>query len=95
MSTAIFVPDYSDVMDKPLPDPAADVAEYVDFTGAILRNTIFADHELSSAIGLDSVIHRGPTTLGIDTIYRSSGALPESFLRGCGVFEEFITYSHY
>ncbi len=37
-------------------------------------------------------MHRGPSTIGIDTIYKSHGKIPEVFLRGCGVPEEFIRY---
>jgi hypothetical protein len=44
--------------------------------------------------GLDSVKHLGPSVVGIDTIYRSKGKIPESFLRGAGVPENFITYMH-
>ena len=36
--------------------------------------------------------HRGPSTIGIDTIYRSKGNIPEVFLRGAGVPEDFIVY---
>jgi hypothetical protein len=39
------------------------------------------------------VEHSGPCSIGIDTIYRSKGNIPESFLRGCGVPDEFITYA--
>lgn len=35
----------------------------------------------------------GPTTIGIETIYRSGGNIPEVFLRGCGVPDDFITYA--
>jgi hypothetical protein len=42
--------------------------------------------------GLDEVHHRGPSTIGIDTIYLSKGNIPDSFLRGCGVTDNFITY---
>ncbi|MCX7419999.1 MAG: hypothetical protein NT013_10735 [Planctomycetia bacterium] len=28
----------------------------------------------------------------MDTLYRSQGKIPEDFLRGCGVPEDFITY---
>jgi hypothetical protein len=31
--------------------------------------------------------------VGIDTFFRSNGEIPEIFLRGCGVPEQFITYS--
>ena len=54
--------------------------------------TTFGDNDLSSVKGLDAVEHRGPSTIGIDTIYRSQGKIPEVFLRGCGVPEEFITF---
>ena len=36
--------------------------------------------------------HRAPSTIGIDTIYKSKGNIPEVFLRGAGVPEDFITY---
>ena len=34
----------------------------------------------------------GPSTIGIDTLYRSHGNIPEVFLRGAGVPDEMITY---
>jgi len=42
--------------------------------------------------GLETVQHDGPSTIGIDTIYKSKGNIPEAFLRGAGVPEDFITY---
>ena len=42
--------------------------------------------------GLDTVRHDGPSTIGIDTIYRSRGKIPEVFLKGAGVDDTFITY---
>jgi hypothetical protein len=44
--------------------------------------------------GLDSVQHIGPSTIGIDTLYRSHGDIPEGFLRGCGVPNSMIEYAH-
>jgi hypothetical protein len=41
---------------------------------------------------LNTIQHRGPSTIGIDTLYRSQGNIPEVFLRGAGVPEEFIIY---
>jgi hypothetical protein len=38
------------------------------------------------------VRHQGPSTIGIDTISRSRGNIPESFLKGAGVDDTFITY---
>jgi len=54
--------------------------------------SIFADVDLSEVIGLDSVKHEGPSTIGIDTLLRSKGKIPEAFLRGCGVPDAFIAY---
>lgn len=58
--------------------------------GTILRNasvgdTVFADVDLSQAIGLDSLEHASPSTIGVDTLTRSLGRIPETFLRGCGL----------
>src|SRR5208337_4563741 len=63
-----------------------------DFTWAIVRGTRFDDVDLSAAKGLETVKHLGPSTFGIDTIYKSRGKIPEVFLRGCGVPDEFIAY---
>jgi len=60
--------------------------------GTMIGGTIFGNVDLSNAKGLESVSHRGPSTVGIDTIYRSGGKIPEVFLRGCGVPENFIQY---
>ncbi len=54
--------------------------------------TIFADVDLSEVNGLNSVEHRGPSTIGIDTLIDSNGKLPEVFLRGCGVPDALIEY---
>ena len=73
-----------------------------DFTGAYLNranlgkaqimSTTFGDNDLSDVKGLDTVQHNGPSTIGIDTIYRSQGKIPLAFLRGAGVPENFIEY---
>jgi uncharacterized protein YjbI with pentapeptide repeats len=65
----------------------------VNFSEASVWLTIFADVNLSTAEGLETVRHQGPSTIGIDTLYRSCGNIPEAFLRGAGVPDEMITYS--
>lgn len=60
--------------------------------GASMVFTSIVDVDLSAVKGLDSVRHLGPSSIGIDTIYKSKGKIPEVFLRGAGVPEEFITY---
>ena len=55
-----------------------------DLTGMYLR-TILGNVDLSEAKGLETVVHAGPSTIGIDSIFRSKGKIPEVFLRegGC------------
>jgi hypothetical protein len=61
------------------------------FTDATIGGTVFANVYLDNVIGLDRVKHRYRSTLGIDTLINSPN-LPEEFLRGCGVPEEFVQY---
>lgn len=61
---------------------------YMTFVG----QTTFADVDLSEAIRLDQVQHWGPSTIGIDTIYKSKGKIPEVFLRRAGVPDVLIEY---
>ncbi len=74
----------------------------VDFNGAIFSATnltratvgftVFGNVDLSSVKGLDSISHEFPSSIGIDTIYRSNGNIPEVFLKGAGVPDSFIEY---
>ena len=54
--------------------------------------TTFAYVDLSAVRGLETVIHDGPSSIGIDTIFRSKGNIPEIFLRRAGVPDSFIEY---
>ena len=63
-----------------------------NFGGATAWYTIFGSVDLSAVKGLDAVEHAAPSTVGIDTIYLSKGNIPEVFLRGAGVPEDFIVY---
>ena len=42
--------------------------------------------------GLESIKHEGPSTVGVDSLVRSRGKIPEAFLRGCGVPATLIRY---
>jgi uncharacterized protein YjbI with pentapeptide repeats len=55
--------------------------------------TIVGRVDMSLANGLSEIVHLGPSSIGIDTIYRSKGALPEQFLRGAGVPDIFIQFA--
>jgi hypothetical protein len=67
----------------------ADLSD-ADFTGARFGYTNLANVDLSATKGLEAVRHFYPSTVGIDTIYKSRGKIPEVFLRGCGVPDEVI-----
>ncbi|MBE7501429.1 MAG: toll/interleukin-1 receptor domain-containing protein [Verrucomicrobiales bacterium] len=63
-----------------------------DLTGVELHATIFALVDLRACVGLEKVVHRGPSTIGLDTLRASRGRIPEVFLRGCGVPDIFLQY---
>jgi hypothetical protein len=63
-----------------------------NLTGGFIGYTVFGDVQLHRVRGLESLQYFGPSTIGIDTLYRSQGNIPEAFLRGAGVPEDFITY---
>ncbi|MBZ0287789.1 MAG: toll/interleukin-1 receptor domain-containing protein, partial [Anaerolineae bacterium] len=44
-----------------------------------------ADVDLSTVKGLETIRHLGPSTIGLDTFYRTGKPLPNTFLWGCGV----------
>ena len=60
-------------------------------SGTHCDETIWSNVDLSTAIGLDSIDHRGPSTIDFRTLQRS-GPLPLVFLRGCGLPDDLITY---
>jgi hypothetical protein len=63
-----------------------------DLTDAVFGATKLANTSLSRAVGLETVRHLHGSSIGIDTFFRSGG-LPEAFLRGCGMPDEFIIYA--
>ncbi|NQT39789.1 MAG: toll/interleukin-1 receptor domain-containing protein [Planctomycetes bacterium] len=46
--------------------------------------TIVGNVDLSSVTGLETIWHMVPSTIGVDTLFRSQGKIPDEFLRGCG-----------
>lgn len=62
------------------------------FNEAISKYTIWGDLDLSKVNGLNAIIHRGPSTIGLNTIIESGGMIPSVFLEGCGVPDNWITY---
>ena len=63
-----------------------------NLTGGRVGSTTFTNVDLSDTTGLETLEHFGPSSVGIDTIYKSKGRISHIFLRGVGVPEGFITY---
>src|ERR1700722_3057916 len=61
------------------------------FAKACLDHTTFTFTSLRTAKGLEACEHLGPSALDYHTLM-ISGPLPEVFLRGCGLPDEFIRY---
>lgn len=55
------------------------------FEGAVFHKTICASLNLSAALALDKISHPGPSDIDINTILRSKGQIPDSFIFHCGV----------
>jgi len=62
-----------------------------DFSDCLMGSTRLGNVNLTDCHGLEDVEHESPSTIGLDTIYRSKGNIPEVFLRRAGVPEPFIT----
>ncbi len=69
--------------------------EQADLTDATCFQTIFAARGLSTAKGLDTIRHIGPSIIWFDTLSQSKPRLPNVFLRGCGLPEELIVQLPY
>ncbi len=72
----------ADFYEAVLNDTATDAA---DFRDCIIGYTVFQNCALGGAIGLDSIRHDAPSTIGLDTLLRSGGVLPDSFFLGSGL----------
>jgi uncharacterized protein YjbI with pentapeptide repeats len=62
-----------------------------NLTQVALLETIFANVDLASVIGLDTCVHEGPSTVDHRTL-QQSGPLPLAFLRGVGLPDMLIDY---
>ena len=63
-----------------------------NFSQSRMYNTILVNVDLSKSKNLEKVNSYGPSSIGIDTIHKSSGHIPEIFMQGCGVSETFLRY---
>jgi TIR domain/Pentapeptide repeats (8 copies) len=58
---------------------------------AYLMDTMFLNVDLSTTLNLATVHHPGASTIGIDTLQRSRGNIPNNFLLNAGVSEQLLT----
>ena len=63
-----------------------------DLTDCTMSLTELGFVDLSCVKGLETIRHTGRSIIGIETIYRSQGRIPEVFLRRAGVPDNFIEY---
>ena len=56
-----------------------------DMTGSLFGYSIFQDCDMSKIKGLDQVRHDAPSTIGLDSLFRSKGTISEAFLMGVGL----------
>lgn len=63
-----------------------------EFTRSQVGKTAIINCDLTRAVGLETIRHEAPTSLAIDTMYKSQGKIPEVFLRGAGVPETLVQY---
>ena len=60
------------------------------FGEATMEMTLLGDCDLSEVMGLEQVHHAGPSIIGVDSLARSRGLIPDVFLRQAGVPESLI-----
>ena len=63
-----------------------------DLSNAYIGWNIFGNNDLRNLKGLDTVLYLGPSTIGVDTLYKSNGEIPDEFLIGCGLPENFVPF---
>lgn len=51
-----------------------------NLSSAKIGRTVFVDVDLSEVKGLETIEHQAPSSIGIDTIYKSKGNIPYKFL---------------
>ncbi len=63
------------------------------FTKATIGGTNFGASDLGKIIGLEDVVHSGPSNISTRAVSLSKGKIPEVFLRGCGLSDVDIEYT--
>ena len=61
-----------------------------DLENATIGSTTFSHLDFHGVKNLDTIEHLLPSSIGLEVLYKCADIIPESFLRGCGIPEEFI-----
>jgi hypothetical protein len=64
----------------------------VNFGHSKLKSTYFLNVDLSRSKGLNKVRHDGPSTISLDTLFRSHRNIPVTFFQGAGAPDSFIEF---
>lgn len=63
-----------------------------NFREASIGKIVFAELEMETCVGLDSVKHTAPSSIGVECLYQAGASLPIQFLKGIGLSQILIDY---
>jgi len=63
-----------------------------NFREAEIGQTVFANLDMETCVGLDTVKHSQPSSVGVECLYRSGNNLPVKFLEGVGFSRILLDY---
>jgi hypothetical protein len=63
-----------------------------NFRDSKMGQTVFANLDMETCIGLDSVKHKAHSSISIECLYRSGSKLPFEFLKGVGLSQILLDY---
>lgn len=64
-----------------------------NMSGCVFKGTRLLGVDLSTVIGLDQVVHRGPSAIDSETIYLSKDRLTRHFMVGAGIPAPFVAFA--
>jgi hypothetical protein len=64
----------------------------LNLDNAFIWGSTFRNNDLKTIRNLHTLQHQGPSSIDLDTIFRSEGKIPVEFLRDVGLPEDFIQY---
>ncbi|HEX3856966.1 MAG TPA: pentapeptide repeat-containing protein [Verrucomicrobiae bacterium] len=62
------------------------------FRESRMGKTVFADVDMETCVGLETVIHVSPSSIGVECLYQAGNGLPIKFLKGIGLSPILLDY---